>query len=178
MTVVLCVWIDTYNGQLVEISWWQFLLHNCFCIGNACNASWSKICIAKLSTFKRLESSFACNMLASLDCPYAFLSKYLRNKDQLVRLKKSPFFFCSEEYCQCSRVFSKYLLAKQPMITYASLWLSLSNHIPPSYVFKWAIDDRFTILPSIPVFSAVVFILSRRRFVKKKCPESRTKLSF
>ena len=30
-----------------------------------------------IATFRRLESSLACKMLASFDCPYASLSKYL-----------------------------------------------------------------------------------------------------
>lgn len=48
--------------------------------------------------------------------------------------------------------------------------LILSNWIPSSQGWRWAIEDRFTILPSIPVVLAVSFIFSTRRFVKRKWP--------
>lgn len=48
--------------------------------------------------------------------------------------------------------------------------LILSNRIPSLYGWTWDTEEMITIRPSIPVTLAVCFILSRRRFVKRKCP--------
>jgi hypothetical protein len=59
-------------------------------------------------------------------------------------------------------------LSKESKNPYLFLSLSSSNWIPFGDVWWWAIDDKFTMRPSIPVDFAVAFILSRRRLVSRK----------
>lgn len=55
--------------------------------------------------------------------------------------------------------------------------LILSKRIPSWYVNRWPSDAKLTILPSFLLSWAVFFIVSNRRFVKRKWPAKWTKTS-
>lgn len=48
--------------------------------------------------------------------------------------------------------------------------LSFSKRIPSRYVNRWPSEETFTILPSLPLSCAVLFIVSSKRLVKRKWP--------
>lgn len=67
--------------------------------------------------------------------------------------------------------------SKSRKIKYHSDWwfypdgsLILSKRIPSWYASRWPSEETLIILPSLPLFRAVFFIVSNKRFVKRKWP--------